>query len=239
MERLKILLVVILILCCGCTSVVNSNQNQVQNEGDIASLNYNISTIVYDKENAKIKVEYPQIDGQMPHLQNINDIIKQELKEQLEIIAANNFENLDIQVRFTSTFKSNSLVCFLFEGKIYRDGAAHPINVGFSICISLKETKIVAPKAFIKVESALAKEFLSQLEKQPVDSRFSENEWGQVVEYIKQHSNAEILHIMQSEECVFALGDSNLVVLFPLPHAVGDYLKVSIPYNWNVAGLSN
>ena len=132
-----------------------------------------------------------------------------------------------------------SYVCFLFEGLLYRESAAHPINVGFSICASLKETKLVSTKSFFTIDKNFVDSFLSQIKEQPADSKFSESEWSQITDYIEHYSNSDMLQILQSEECVFALEKDGVVVLFPVPHAIGDYLKISIPYSWETTVSSN
>ena len=132
------------------------------------------------------------------------------------------------------SFSSNALLCILFEGVISAKEAAHPTDIAFSVCVSLKEEQIIDPTTLFEMGPEFFNTFREQLPIQNHNDRFDDAQWETVVSYINSYSNDELTQmICANPQETLAIQAEGIVVLFPVPRTIGDYVKIFVPYTWN------
>lgn len=221
------LLVVLCIICCNILIKSDISDNSENGNFSSESELYKVKTV--SRNNGSIELEYPELIGDNSEYSVANSLIISILEEKLENMEHIVFGN----VKYMITYQSEELVCILFEGELSGNDAPHSTNVVFPVCISLKENKEISQNQFFSLNNNFLKLFREQLKTNPDEQRFTNEEWSNISSYITAYSNEELQKIISYPESTnFILANDSIIVLFPVPHAIGDYLKIVVPYLW-------
>ena len=171
-------------------------------------------------------VVYPQLFASTDYT-TVNSLIEQETDTWInEAYTSNAHLTLDYFV----TFCDDTCLCLLFEGDIMDKTAAHPTNVAFSICVSLTDNKIVDPLDLVAVDEVFISKFNKQLAEQEMPTRFTDEQWKEIVEYFNKMPDSTLLRNIESG--VLAITQEGVIVCVSVPHSLGDYIKVEVPVAW-------
>lgn len=164
------------------------------------------------RENGDIIIEYPTIKNGSG--KEFNEYISGYVSEMCADIVGDEGESFDIDIKY-SVYVADDTVSVLFEGEVNYCFSAHPVNVVYSVNYSIGDDlpldDILGGKTKDDiVKCALNNEILSEL--------YSETD---ILEYIGKAS------VFGSQVCYYRTPDGVYITL-PVPHAVGDYVKVKI-----------
>lgn len=219
-HRMIICIMVLLIFCLsGCTSILSN-----------ADLAYKITTIEDDNTYAG-KVRFPELVSASANYGAVNQLIKETVHEQLAQLLEEGATDVSIQLDYSISLSTNELLCILYEGMLSSETSAHATNFAFSVSISLTEKTSIDPMTIFEPDARWILSFREQLITNQNPERFSDEQWELVAEYIGSHTDEEIMRILARDlSKTFAFREDGVVVLFPAAHALGDYVKIFVPY---------
>lgn len=217
----RVLLFIVLLVSLGGFGCTPANNNE--------KAEYEIKAITTDVLYPGL-VTCPRLVGNDDFIEQVNSLILQSVNSELNEILEDSLPNVILDIGYSVSFQSEELICFLFEGTLNDENAAHPSNVAFSISISLTDKKLINISSLFEMNETFVQAFRAQLNTVADHDRFSENDWEKVSSYIENFSDEEIMNILLKEpEKTLAIQDGGIIVLFPVPHAIGDYVKIIVP----------
>lgn len=173
-----------------------------------------LETKSYVSENKNIIIEYPIIKNSCGN--KFNEYIFGYISDIYKGIVGDEPENFDFEIKY-SVCIIDDMVSVLFEGELNYSISAHPTNIVYSINYSLNDDKNITFDDFLSgkskddiVKSALSNDIISEL--------YSEND---ILKYIERSDD------FVSQVCYYRTFDGIYLTL-PVPHAVGDYVKIKI-----------
>lgn len=185
------------------------------------------------------EVNCPQIRSETVDCAAINTCIAEETERCLAQLLGEYAAETTIRLNYTITFADADILCLLYEGYISQAQAVHPTYTAFPVCISIPNATVVKPSSLVETDDNFWIEFREQLVEQNNNPRFSEDQWAEIVDYINAFSDDELQKILSSAVTDYmALGPGTVIVLVPVPHAIGDYIKIEVPYSWQDKLLS-
>lgn len=220
----------IVLLCCGCenaNSDVYEQTTQVSESTtqDVYEIN---STVIYIASDVA-DIKCPMLVGESKDYSKANAIIRQELIEQINILSDGDLTEVAVDLDYAVTRKEADLVCFLFEGTFMRTGAAHGLNVAFAVNLSLSTQQIIDSQSQLPADGVFIERFRESLKDMETPDRFTKDQWDSVVAQIDQYSDREILDaVKNTAKNIIAIYPDSIVVIFPVPHPVGDYVKIQL-----------
>lgn len=219
-HRIIICILVLIIFCLsGCTSILSN-----------ADLAYEITTIE-DDDTYVGEVRFPELVSASTDYGAVNQLIKETVHEQLEQLLAEGATDVSIQLDYSISISTNELLCILYEGMLSGETSAHATNFAFSVIISPAAKASVDPMTIFKPDAQWMLSFREQLLTNQNPERFSDEQWELVAEYIGSHTDEEIEEILARDlSKTIAFREDGVVVLFPTAHALGDYVKIFVPY---------
>lgn len=225
MKRLWILLAVSVFALClvGCRSHETPEEMQP----------YELQRALERMTDGQFEIPCPRLQSDSQDYSAANDLIRQETETCLNKLLEWDVEGVTIALDYTVTYADDASVCVLFEGSISREGAIHPVNIAFPVCVSLRDVCVMDPSEFVKMDESFWDEFREQLAAQNDGARFSEEQWSEIVAYVNGYSNEELKDMISSRAPGgLVLAEESVIVLLPVPHAIGDNIKVTVPYSW-------
>ena len=230
MNKILILLTAsLLICCCSCTKLSLSEPIRDFTTGANEKNGYEIISVSDNSSYGRNSLNYPALISDSLNYDNINLNIKQKVFLQINELAESDFTDTVIELEYTITHSDRDIVCFLFEGVFSREGAANDINFAFSLCIALDEQEIIDICTLFALNSDFVDEFRKELLQAECPERFTTEQWSSVVDYINAFSDEEIMERISSDpEEMVAFYPDAVVILFPVPSAAGDYVKISV-----------
>ena len=227
MKRLLLVFAFFLIFVfASCTTNEKNNQSapiEVASSQQQKVL-YRTQKTMLITSNDRNTIEYPQLVGYTEDYSTINSLILNNLVSWVDNISD---ADSTVSLNYSVTYKNNSYVCILFEGRVNSSIAAHPTNIVHSICISIIDKAIVNPLDLIGMDDEFIKQFKYQLSKTYDINHFSAKQWDVVVAYVNSFSNDEIVQAIKNGSNVFV--DDGILICINVPHPIGDYIKVTVP----------
>lgn len=228
------LIVFLLLNCVGCSE----NYEDYTQAGNGTVYSFDIKSVISNDVNAASQIIYPKLVGNSANLEAVNEMIMQETEMQLKEILAEEYLNAVIKLDYTILFENDYLICFLFEGMFLTENSAHPTNIAFSVCLSLVEAEILDPLTLVETDEEFFRTMRENLGINQNADRFSNEQWEIVAKYIDAYSNDEIEEIIKTDSSkTLAVQPNGVLVLLPVPHALGDYIKILVPFSWNQKGI--
>ena len=223
------LITFLLLNCVGCSKNYEDNTQT----GNSTVYLFDIKPVVSNDINDASQIIYPRFVGNSTNWETVNKLIKQETEKQLKEMLTENYLNAVIKLDYTISFESDYLVCFLFEGMVSIENTAHPTNIAFSVCLSLTEPKILDPLTLVETDEEFFRTMRENVAINQNADRFSNEQWEGVAKYINAYSNEEIEEIIKTDSSkTLAVQPNGVLVLFPVPYALGDYIKIVVPFSW-------
>lgn len=187
------------------------------------NVSYEIQQISSVSDDNKIVTLYPQLISAEKDYSIINSLISSEVNGW---IRGNIAEDATVKLSYSTTYFDDICVCILFEGDVSSPNSAHPTRVAFSVCVSLVEETIMNPLESIMIDDGFVEQFREQVILSSDSDRFTNEQWNEVVAFFDSLSNEELQQLIVNGET--SLVEDGLLVCVSVPHAIGDYIKVSI-----------
>lgn len=188
----------------------------------IDSTGYTIVDATNASLDNKSSVDYPQISTPDNAYAAVNALIYSEADELLQDAQAGAVVNIGYSV----TLANDTYISVLFEGTVVASGAAHPTNIIRAVTVSLQEKQPVTPLTTETVDEAFIAQFKAQLPASREEERFTDQEWQDIITYFQGLSDEDLRHMILDGET--ALTQDGVLIGIDVPHAVGDYIKVSV-----------
>lgn len=194
---------------------------------------YEIQTVIDDTTYKNSTIKYPNITEEDADFSQVNKLIRDSVLQNISDIIGEDTKDTAITLNYSGVLINENLFGALFEGSVLKTSAAHPTNFAFSVHVSIKNEQVVDPLMLFEITPDFIRIFREQLHTQADADRFDKNQWKSVVAYLDSYSDDEIVEIIRTNtKETLSLQDSGVTVMFPVPHAIGDYIKISVPYAW-------
>lgn len=198
------------------------------------SYTYQVQTIKDSTSYPDSIIEYPQLSNGNNDYSKANQSIRDAIITQIDIITDSKSIKAVFNLTYSITFSKNKLLCILFEGVISAEQAPHPTNFAFSIYMSVETGEQINPITLFELSPELLTEFREQLPNQNIyNTRFDAEQWESIVSYIASFSDDDLIQMICSDsDTTIALQEDGVLILFPVPRAAGDYVKIRVPTDW-------
>lgn len=216
----KIYLLLFLCACitsCGRVNdmkqIPNSTQETQTNKDMIVSIEDRVYTP--QKQNDKWNIHYPKINGEKTG--SCNKIILAHIKKMMREIDLE--QEIDITLNYDVKTNTDKVLSILFTGNYYAKGAAHPVNVSFSVNYDWEKNRELLLKDVI-IESD---EFMTKCKKAVFQQCGKEFQ-----EAFGKFSDERIKEQIFEQEDQFYLedGDINVRLAIPAGSYYYQYVKV-------------
>ena len=168
----------------------------------------------YVSENGNIAIEYPIIKENTEN--KFNEYISGYVSEICSDLAGDEPDSFDIDIGYSVCFVDD-VISVLFEGVLNYNASAHPVNVVYSVNYSIVDGKNIP---FVEQLDGKTKEDIAKcaLGNDIISELYSE---ADILRYIEEAGK------FGSQVCYYRTSDGTYITL-PVPHAVGDYVKIKI-----------
>ena len=173
------------------------------------------------RENSNVVVRYPRFISAEGGFDEINRQVEEKAKSFAEDVYLQDYVNLDLSLEYAYSV-SEKYVSVAFEGIGNVSTAAHPNNHYETIVFSREGQSIVTLSDMYEVDDALTSAFMKHLQETGDGAADYFNETYDAASLLSKCDNG-------SSECYSYITDTELTISFSVPHALGDYVKVTIP----------
>ena len=237
----KIFPVVLLtLLLCNFFGCSNSLTHPAEDSPMDSSLNnfkekkdYQIETTTEITRYGNSIVQYPKLIHETFDYTVANNAIKAHLDEKMAEWFEGSASGVVSDFYYTVMYSGKNLLSILFEGIFQDGGTAHPEAFSFSCHIDLNKQSVIDPTSLFEFHEDFWSLFKQGVASAHDESRFNKADWSEISSYISAYSNKELQEIVCAEPAeTLVLAQNGIIVLFPVPHAMGDYLKIFVTYAW-------
>ncbi|MBE6642521.1 MAG: hypothetical protein E7615_02575 [Ruminococcaceae bacterium] len=220
------LIVIVLSILVGCQSDASDTSIDATADTSVTDVtepqaSYTVEMVEFS--DGKIVIEYPQLKGQGEVYTSINSSIYSEVENWFKDEAA---DDVSVDVKYSVTLSNETYFCVLFEGGYYALNAAYPTRVVKAICFSMADGNVIDPTSVTEIDEDFVEKFKIELDNSSDTERFTDEQWASVVSYFNAFSNEELTEKIINGEA--ALTENGILVCVEVPHAIGDYIKVSV-----------
>lgn len=182
---------------------------------------YIVADCVLSTGNPNIEFHYPQLDGKEIEIDSINRKITEFCEEKIKVLWGDN-TGVTAQIGFTVSYADNEKISVLFTGVSNTASAAHPINLFFTFNMDLKTQELLRLKDLYTVTMQSVQQFRDAWKQQTPSEASS---------YLAQYTDEQLLIMLQNSDSEYGdvfsgFSPNQIFIYFPVPHAIGDYLKI-------------
>lgn len=208
------------------------NENQKKSE-DQAEMNYKVADGKYvDKE---ITIKYPQITnlGDDSRQKRINEILKAEALSVLGFYESSNDVALDITYKIS--WQSQRVLSVQYSGVGNAKGAAHPLNLLYTVNINMDNGSKLTLKEFVKIDNNFVNSFRNFKVKDPETNQASASAFDYILntytpeDLIRYFEGADSSYKNSAFTFSYLTKDA-IGISIEVPHAVGDHMEIELKY---------
>ena len=230
-------------LLCGCTANRDSS-NDTGQEG--VAFTYKTEYLTETSDNNLINVEIPAFEGE--NEKNINALVYRFVVDRVNTmcdgacsilpsdqamiadVAEGSYNAYCIDLKYRITHNTAQHISIVFEGMSNYKSAAHPLNILFSLNIDPIHAERILFSETYPLDSTTYNLFAQYAEeeiREQADPQWLQD-WEGFAETLCDQDT--FLTGMTSEAEFFHYRTEDYVVIgYPVPHAMGDYMTVQIP----------
>ena len=204
------LLICVVFVICACGPV---NKQDIRVESRVFEDN--------SHTNSNVVVRYPEFISEDDGFEKINRQVEEKAKSFAESVYLQDYINLDLNIEYAYSI-SDKYISVAFEGMGNISTVAHPNNHCQTIIFSREDKSILTLSDMFEVDDAFVSLFMKHLQEK--DSAF--------MNYFNEtYDAASLLEACDdgSSGCYSYITDTEIIISFQVPHAIGDYVKVSLP----------
>lgn len=229
MSKVMCIWCILMALLMGCYG--NHSQHTKPSTSGMLEATQEQSALGYviQEHTGKDGIVYPQLIGGDEQYTKVNQLIEATVDSQLASIIGEDYSAHNITLAYQIPLQVNERIGILFEGVVTQAGAAHPSDIAFAIMISIPEAKLIPRDDILKIDIDFLENFKNQLSVNADPSRFSDEQWAEVAQYILSFSDEDLLRkLKETEYSVIVTDQDEVIVIFPVPHVIGDYIKIMV-----------
>ncbi|MBQ9106375.1 MAG: hypothetical protein IJY56_00630 [Clostridia bacterium] len=210
-------------------SLSSSSVDSANGQGEFS---YEIKTKSLTYQDGNVEIEYPEIVCETEDCSLINSMIRNFADERVKQTLGEEASDVEAKIRYSITYDDNMLISVLFEGDVISKSAAHPSHLDFSALISVKDQKLVPLSEWFEITDEFLTGFRGEVERTDAQDEIDSGRLKEIVSYIEELSDPELREeILQG---TISPAENSVVVVFPLPYALGNHIKIVVPYSWQV-----
>jgi hypothetical protein len=210
------------------TKNFTTNSGKVENNN-----NYEITEETYTKKN--IKITYPQIKN-LTDLKKCDSINKKLKDQALAVIDYYDLSNTNaiLNVSYDVELQNSDILSIVYKGYFNSGSAAYPLSVFYTSNIDIKEDKNIRLKDYSNVN-----EVFNKLRESDVESNISATQElaKAQTEYLSTIDDSTLKNMIidadfsekkgniQFPEAFSYKKGNNIIIVIPVPHAIGDYAE--------------
>ncbi len=215
---MKIRFLVMTFLLVICLSGCNSEKTPATPDTAGENKSENIVTEEYTlAENGNdISIKYPQFDFLDD---NENQKISGAIKGKVLSDMAYEEGNLSISTEYSIVKQTDDNISILIEGMLNAKYAAHPTQIVCSVNYDIKAKRLLEIQDVVTVNDVLVEKLIKNsrdIKVEGVEGVFSD--------YLATQPQNDIKTTL--ETCDFLMDEKGITVIYPVPHALGDYVRV-------------
>lgn len=212
------------LLCLLLSSCRNSDNStiSIDNLADNTFFNYEVSTEEFTDhtEQKTVEINHPVFRRNQHRCAEIDQLLQEVWDDHISDYG-DSVSQLTLSADYEITYASDAFVSIVFRGTSNVKSAAHPITFAFSVNILMKTPRIADTEDLVEINDIFAQKVINQLNTQPNAA---------VAEYFQQFTLDDIVSMLQQEDVYFYFTSDGIGVLIAVPHAIGDYVDLQIPY---------
>lgn len=208
----KIIIFALCLFTIGCSNNVNFVLED--------NVSYDYTSESYTPT-SKMYVKYPRFtDGKFDL---INKIIENDIISFVQDYYDNIYEGLTLNINYEISYQGKDMISIVYTGTGNVETAAHPTNIFKTININISQNKKVYLSNLYNIDDdfieLFKEEFKKQvnLEKSIILDSYNDNDLKELLK------NADLKSNIMSY-----LKDKNVGLSFEVPHAIGDYITITI-----------
>lgn len=210
-------------------SLSSSSVDSANSQGEFS---YEIKTKSLTYQDGNVEIEYPEIVCETEDCSLINTMIRSFADEKVRQTLGEEASDVEAKIGYSITYDDDMLISVFFEGDVISKSAAHPSYLDFSALISVKDQKLVLLSELFEMTDEFLTEFRGQVKRTDAQDGIDFERLREIVSYIEELSDHELRE--ELSQGTISLAENSVVVVFPLPYALGDHIKIVVPYSWQV-----
>lgn len=171
------------------------------------------------------KIMIPQISEMLniDKQEEINSLIVENINKKVLTFISEPDKGKFFEFKYSTKFKNNSLLSFLFEVDYYMEGAAHPSLFSFSINIDLDNRTVLEKKDIIAMDKDMAKMLINGdfVPKNEISESFYPI-------YLDNVDKGNTLSVLEMSEICFS--EKGIEFIIETNYATGGYMLLELPY---------
>lgn len=222
----------ILAVLCICTALFTGckggDTTGVETPGKKDFPPYTVTEKTWEDKSHKgssVSIKYPQLGG--GDYSKANRIIQDAVKNYPTSVYGDNYADLVLDMNYQIALDDNSMLSIVFAGIGNVRAAAHPNNTLFTVNVNVDSGKKLSLEDSYQIDEKFIRIFKEQWRAQS-NTEISDYIFTLTEEELKNQLTAAD----SAGSTVYSyFTDKNLGISFPVPHAIGDHVEVTIPYH--------
>lgn len=212
-----------LLLCLFVSSCKSDNRTiSINSLAEDKVFNYEVSTeqfTDYAEQNA-IKVNFPVFSKNQQRCLEINRLLKKAWSDYISNYG-DNISQLKLNADYRIMYANDKLVSIVFCGTSNIKSAAHPTTFAFSVNILMETPMILNTTDVVEINGTLVQKIIDKLNTHQNEA---------ITKYFQQFNASDIETMLEQEDVFYYFTSDGIGVLLAIPHAIGDYVDILIPY---------
>ncbi len=243
MRKIFVVLIVCILLLCGCAADRDSTEEKVQ-EG--SALDYKTAYLTEVSENNLINIEIPVFEA--GNEETLNSLVSRFVMDKVNAMcdgACNilpsdraitadssdgNYNAYCIDLKYRITYNTLQQISIVFEGMSNYKTAAHPLHILFSLNIDpVRGERCLFSDTYPldNTTYTLFAQYADREIREQADPEWLQT-WEGFAETLCDQDTFLTGMATETDFCHYRT-EEHVVIAYPVPHAMGDYLTVQIP----------
>jgi len=173
-----------------------------------------------------ITIEYPQLENYSDA--KVQKKINSRLEKDATAILDNYGKTSNVEVKYEVRLANDNMISVSYVGDAYAAGWAHPVNIAYTSNVSSSAASHLKLSDFYKIDKGFVESIL--YESYPEDK-------AAAIAYLKNQDISDLVSLFkgadkdESSEVFSSFGQQALTLYIEVPHAIGDYTTLDVPYS--------
>lgn len=213
-----------------------SNNTKVKKTDSVEKIQFTYSIIDETYTEDGITIKFPQLvkASNQAKADSINKAIQESIRNKFDSLRMDNDDMgaFSLDLKYEITEYDNKVISIVYKGISHFEKAAYPVNVFHAQNIALDEIDTTLPlKAIFNIDDHFIEAYKSGSYVTYTEDLNLESSGVNVKETIEnQYSNSDLVELFQKDDANYKLTMYGVIVSIEVPHAIGDHLEMSIPY---------
>lgn len=214
-------------------TLINNTEVKKSESVEKEEFTYSIIDETYTDEGIIIK--FPQLvkASNQAKGDSINKAIQDNIKKKLNSLRMDNEDmgDFSLDLQYESMEYDNKVLSIVYKGISHFKKAAYPVNIFHVQNITLDEVGTLPLKAIFNIDDHFIEAYKSGNYATYTNDLNLESSGVNLKKTVEdQYSNGDLVKLFQKDEANYRLTIDGVIVSIEVPHAIGDHLEMSIPY---------